>query len=568
MIKPFYGESNHKKFLTVVYDIETDNQGQLIAIGYNLDHAAKVYYAYSFTEFVDKITNTSSKLDIRAWAHNGFRFDHLYLLYDLAYKLELIDGIFEHGTILSLKCKINGTRLHLLDSFSIFQTSLEKIGKSFNQYHFKRTDLIDCGDPEYLWMNNKQLFYDYLKSDVLCLSECLQNLSRIIGELSPSIKITPPTVGSLAMKFFRANLKQNIMTSPSKLENFERSSYFGGLCDCTGIGIWDRVVAYDVNSMYPAMMYNRAFPLSYAGYWTEDYEKDSLGLWHVYFNTFSSFFIFNCDTRTLSSTGHAILDTDTVNYLIQHHYEVEINYGYIYLQTSTSIFDYMFDLYELKKLGGAKGTLAKYILNSSYGKFAQKHNKACLGNLTLDQMKDLLNNNIPFHEHTLNNNFLFYSWEKKSISINTFVIYATLVTLRARLFLFSNISNLLDQGHKVVYYDTDSIHFIPSQSSDYHQVLNIHDSQLGYWKKVFDSTAGYAGKKLYFYYDGPKAVVKAKGVNNLTVDQMINLIKSGTVKGKYLSVTTPRQVLFKNDVPCIFNEKYRQLSTRFQNGNS
>lgn len=565
MIRPLV-QDVERELLRCVYDIETDSKGYLLQIGYVIGKESEVRFVDTFNDMIrvliDVYRLTTCK-GIQLWAHNGFRFDHMYLLYDLAGqgRLDLINGVFDGGQIMALDIKIRGVSFYLQDSFSLFQSSLAKVTNSFNTTYKKRTDLIQNKTPEELWLESKTLFYDYLRFDVLSLQESLDKLHHLLRVSEPRIVNLPSTVGSLAMKIFRANLSENVMTSGKKLDVFERSSYFGGLCDCLQVGEFERVVGLDVNSMYPTQLCDRSYPTSYLGVWVSgsDFDEKELGLWHITYDTSPYRFIYDCDTRSLAYRGNAVVDTDTVRYLQSYSHEVRVNYGYIYKKTTTSMFNYLKSYYEWKCQGGALGLFAKYVLNSTYGKFGQKHTKSIICQLSKDQMVDMIKQGKVFHEYNLNNEFQFHTYTKEGVSPYTFTVIASLVTLRARLFLHDTVRQFINNGHRVVYYDTDSIQFVPKDDG-YEQLVDIDATRMGAWKKQFDSPAGYAGKKLYYYYDETgKEVVKAKGVSRLTLEQLKTIINTGTVVGTYLTCSTPREVLFKGKRPCVFDEKERQL---------
>lgn len=545
-----------------VYDLETREDGGLIMIGHTEFNDGFVTYYDNFDEFIDMLVGRGKY--IRLWAHNGWGFDHLFLCRHLSGlgELDISNGVFEGGSIQMMVIKINDCTIVLADSFTIFQTSLAKTTEGFCTEYVKLK--IDHS-PEWLYDNDRDIFYEYLTNDVLGLAEALQNLKEELNDIFEGFGNLRNTVGSTAMHIFRLNLTKDIMTSSRKLDTFEREGYFGGLVDITGVGIFNDVSGIDVNSMYPSVMFREYFPRDYTGYWSFFYETDVLGLWRVKFDTSNVSdkiaWVYDCKTRKRSFRGEAILDNDTIDFINKLEGSVEVVKGYVYRQVSDEMFDYMDDLYKLKNdINIAKRTTAKYILNSTYGKFGQKHERTRIGTLSADELKQKILEGVAVHQYDFGNQQL-YSWEEKSLSTNTFCVIATLVTLRARLKLFKTIHSLTRIGCKVLYFDTDSIHYTGISDIELEECVNV-SKRMGDWSYVFKHCeAGYAGRKLYYYLEKDKDVVRAKGVSGFTMSDMRELILKGQKTGSYTSCTSPNRVLFRGVLPGIFNKYHRILNS-------
>lgn len=546
-------------------DIETVSvTGQLLAIGIcRLGHDKVDIY----DDWIDIFDLFVTYKRIRIWAHNGFRFDHLYLLRNLAERgeLEVMQGIFDGGNIHLLSIRVMDVVIDLGDSFQIFQTSLMKVGESYSE-RFKKVH-IDCL-PEVLYVNDRNMFNHYLRMDVLTLSESLSNLLATLNQMFTGFgQVLPGTVGSLAMRIFRMNLPRDIITSPRGLDKFERSGYFGGLVGCRKIGFYECVSGIDVNSMYPSVMVDRIYPVSYLGYWTYTYQSSVLGIWECcirYPVGYSGVcWIYDAKNRCLGSCTEeftAILDTDTIDFCRQSGYRVTVMRGYVYLETSSDMFGYMRRIYDMKNEGGARRMTAKYVLNSTYGKFGQKHERTRMGSISLEELYALVKSGVAVHEYDFGVQQI-YSWHDEALSTCTFCIIALLVTSRARLKLYQAIKKIEDCGMEVLYYDTDSVHFRNVDNRPWDGLvpgLSVHETELGAWGIQFtNAEAGYAGKKLYFYNDR----VKAKGVCGFTLTDMCMLIREGQKSGSYISCTSTRDVLFRNKEPGLFTKHERQLST-------
>ena len=547
-------------------DIETVSAtGQLLAIGICRLGTEHVEICTDWTDVFDILVHYKR---VRVWAHNGFRFDHLYMLRNLAERgeLEVIDGIFDGGNIHLLSIRVLDVVIVLGDSYQIFQSSLAKVCESYND-RFKKVH-IDCL-PEVLYQDNRDMFYHYLRIDVLSLAEALSKLLTTLNSLFPDFgNVLPGTVGSLAMRIFRMNLTRDIITSPRGLDSFERKGYFGGLVGCRRIGFFKCVSGIDVNSMYPSVMVDRLYPTSYLGYWTYTYTSGVLGVWECYIRYPLGYtgilWIYDAKNRCLGNVNEvflSILDSETLEYCLKSGYLVQVVRGYVYLETTFDMFGYMTRLYSMKNEGGARRMTAKYVLNSTYGKFGQKHERTRIGSLSYEELCERIKSGVAVQEYDFGTQQL-YSWHDEALSTCTFCVVAMMVTSRARLKLYQAVQKIIDCGMEVIYYDTDSIHFrhIDDRPWDGEITgLNIHETDLGAWGIQFQNAeAGYAGKKLYYYNDR----VKAKGVSGFTVTDMCGLIADGKRTGSYISCTSTRDVLFRNIEPGKFLKHERQLTSK------
>lgn len=538
-------------YTEVYYDIETTETGEFLSLGWTTDDYV-FRHVEGFGQFLAEVIKLPKP---RLWAHNGWRFDHLFFLRELYDNFLVIDGTFQNGrvTFLTLVHTRTKKKLTLSDSFNLFQTSLANVCLSFNKIYFKKR--IDVS-PEYLYKNDFATYLEYLRGDVLGLCEAMNSLLLLVTRVTPGISSLPNTIGTLALQVFRLNLTRDIIPSSLTLDKYERESYFGGVCQCLKVGEFSSVTAIDVNSMYPSVMIGTKYPVAYTGYWTYQFDSQVNGLWKGRFDTKPHKFVYDTQSRRLADTGCCILDTDTVVWMRQHYGEHSfiLEKGYVYIDNDY-IFDYLTTYYNLKSSTDEIGlkTVCKYLLNSTSGKFGQKHEHTKIGALSGSDIEKLIKQGQPVHEHQFAGQTI-YSWKNFKICKNTFCVLSSLITLKARLKLWKAFKRLTEANIRVLYMDTDSLHYIGEPND----LLPV-SKRLGEWSVVFTGAAGYAGRKLYYYQENGHATVKAKGVSDLTLTEIQQLIREGEVEGKYFGCTTPRQVLFKDQLPGVFKHHPRTL---------
>lgn len=473
-----------KKFVFNVVDIETDERGRFTD-GCVYDGVRYMFFKNSgkLAEFIALNAGTY-------YAHAGMRFDFVLLFSELIQYGDW-DVSFAGSTAIMMRSK----NVTLLDSYRLIPVSLAAASARFSSV--TKIDL----QGRMPWELTEEERLEYLRVDCVSLWNVISNFYSLIGEYF--VPAFAPTLPSLAMKLWRATLKKSIfVTLNERVMELEKSSYFGGLCwvNSKYVGTSHDVVVIDVNSMYPYQMLG-LFPASYRGGWTKKFSSKSLGLWRVKYKTDHLPFIFDCDTRKLSHEGCAIVDTDTVNFLMENYY-VEVQIGYVYTDVDFIFREFVQHAYSLRLTGDeALSFTAKILMNSLYGKFAQRAETRRLSTL-------YPGTGAKFKASSLDGCEVFEIYENSEVP-HRFVVLSSLVTLRARLHL-KKLS--IAMGCEVAYCDTDSLHLIaPSEIQA--------SKQLGGYKQEYEGKIVYLGKKLYQMIDdsGMPIITKCKGIPKASV---------------------------------------------------
>jgi len=281
---------NITNYKVIAYDIETYieiemNKKMLIpySIGYcyvNLDTKTisdvKIITLTNKDEslidiFIKEIINESTNYNenkIYIYAHNGSKFDNLYCRCSkyLNITSSIKKGnIFKNITATFLKHTGELTYIYFRDTLPFVLTNLKNACESFKCKNNKLDfNIIDWTYDDYK-KNNK--WEDYLKNDVICLSELIIKINDSL--IYPGFKIIDhlgiPSVSWKLILKTCFNIKDiYISTDPITLE-FEKSSIYGGR-----VLRWksfleesdnDKLISLDVNSLYPASMYKFEYPI-------------------------------------------------------------------------------------------------------------------------------------------------------------------------------------------------------------------------------------------------------------------------------------------------------------------
>jgi hypothetical protein len=435
------------------------------------------------------------------YAHNGGKFDFLYLFEYLEEDLFIINGRIVKGKI----------GIHeLRDSYAILPMPLRAYNKETIDYskmerHCRQEHMVEI--------------LTYLESDCKYLLDLVVAFHDEFGD-----KLT---VGSASNEQLRRFHEYECMSESGDAEY--RSYYFGGRNQCFKSGmVRGDYQIYDVNSMYPFVMKTAMHPVSCAVNRSRDlnlktdFAKIRAKNWGALPIRTKTGIDFTCEEGVFYATGHEIiagLETGTLE--IQ---EVLEAHSFTQRITFADFIDHFYEERLKAKKEGDKihDIFYKFIMNSSYGKFAQNPENFKKSKLTCNLILD-----VPWELKETRGKFMF--WEKPAPGgFRSYLNVATAasITGAARALLLRGLAKADDP----VYCDTDSIIC---------KALNapISDTELGAWKcEGKGDVIHIAGKKMYVVFDDGTAHKQAcKGVR-LTAQQIV-------------AVASGMEVEFANPVP-------------------
>lgn len=296
--------------------------------------------------------------------------------------------------------------------------------------------------------------------------------------------------------------------------------------------------AYDVNSLYPSVMYNEFLPYGYPKSFDGEY---------VYNETYPLFIQFmSCqfklknnhlpciqiknsgrfvETEYLTSSGGESVDLVVTSIdlkLYMEHYDfynVEYHGGYMFkgkFGLFKSYIDYWSEI-KIKSTGGLRQQ-AKLMLNSLYGKFATSPER---------QKK------VPY----LDGDIVKYRLSSDVEIVDPiYTAMACFITAYSRDKTIRTAQSVFD---RFIYADTDSIHLIGYDVPD----IDIHESRLGAWKHEGNFTkAKFIRAKTYMeHYEGAKKPeVKCAGLPDVCKENVtFENFKQGS---KFYGKLTPKTV--------------------------
>lgn len=443
------------------------------------------------SSFMDRISEENAFV----YFHN-LKFDGPFMLYyllthDYVWTEErktlkgefstLIDGM---GKFYSIKVHFtNGTTIEFRDSYKKLPLTVQRIGESFGTEVLKGEIDYHAERPAGYYMTDEER--KYIENDVLIPASALeqqfaQGMTRLtVG--SDSLAEYKRLVGD---KFFR----RHFPVFPLEVDNELRRAYRGGFtyADPRFMGRITRGgKCYDVNSLYPAVMYNEVLPYGEPEYVeglveptsshpltifsvtvTAKLKKDRIPC--IQIKGSSMFMPTVYQTELEDPTVLMLTNVDFALY--QEHYDITVlsyNGGWRFRGKQGMFKNFIDKWSEIKaKSKGGLREIAKLHLNSLYGKFAT--------NPLVTGKKPVLEKGRVVYKR-LDDDYRNPVYTPMGVFITS---YARNLTIRAA------------QTHygAFAYADTDSLHLL---IDDEPEALDIHPHRMGAWKHEYDFDAAF-----------------------------------------------------------------------------
>lgn len=368
-------------------------------------------------------------------------------------------------------------KITIYDSLKILPFSVEAIAKGFNLPISKLE--IDYEEKREIGHILTQQEIDYLRNDVEIMSRALLTLFNQ--------DLRQMTQGSNALYDYKKIVGKKNFSKWFPIPDYDfdiRQSYKGGFTYCDprrqGQDIGEGIVL-DVNSLYPAVMYDRPLPYGEGIFFEGKYEPDKL--YNLYVQMFTCQFELKenyiptiqlknnlsfMPTAYLSSSEDEevtmCLTSVDLDLFFEHYQVYNITYhsGWKFKST-TGLFKEYIDKWNAVKmestLNGNKAmrTLAKLMLNALYGKFALNPN---------------VQSKIPYYD----NGLIKYTLGDKETRNPIYIPVGTFITAWARYKTITSAQKVYD---RFLYADTDSLHLIGTEIP---KGLEVDPVKLGAWK--------------------------------------------------------------------------------------
>lgn len=462
------------------------------------------------------------------YAHNGGKFDFYF-------QVDYLDPDQEPLWIGSRLVSAKFAGQEFRDSAAIMPVPLKKFTRADGS---KKTEIDYAKMKRGVREKHKREILSYQKQDCLVLYDAATRFYDTFGDRL--------TVGGTALATLQSfHGFEKLGKNDDKLF---RQAYFGGRVECFEIGnLRGDFKVYDVNSMYPSVMRNFEHPVS-SEYQIKRGRADgasfiriravSDGALPARDEDGSLMFPRSRTPRDFFATVHEIdagIETGTLT-------RVEYLWSYVF-RVRTKFDAFVDEFYSRRLDAKAKGDAMliefwKFILNSSYGKFALNPENFKTWAITKGEKPD-----DKFHwELDADSSGGVFIWSRPNpgkFGSYKNVACAASITGASRAQLLRGIAG----SNAPAYCDTDSL--ICSGAGN----LDIDETRLGAWKlEGGGNRLSIAGKKLYALRDGETVVKVASKGNRLSYDD--DEEKAKLERAQYIERIAGGEIIqFKNPIP-------------------
>lgn len=367
-------------------------------------------------------------------------------------------------------------KIIIQDSYKLIPYSEKTIGEVF-KLDTKKGE-IDYKKPREETYIPTQEEIDYIKNDIIIIDNVMKTFK--------SEGYNKMTIGACALSYFKErfgkkNWERHFPILEKEIDDFLRKSYKGGWTYLNskykGKDVKEGLV-YDVNSMYPAVMYDFPYPVGIPQKFTGEYILDeSMPLYVIElictfkikkgkFPSIQSKNSFRTPQYMEEVTEPLQLTLTNIDLeLLHENYHVTVfEYigGYKFAKANGIFNDYIDYFIKMKIENNVKNiclrNIAKLFLNSLYGKFGTNPYKV---------------NKIPYLDKE--KNCIEFENTEEEYTKPVFTAIASFVTSYARRNIIQTANKI---GKRFIYADTDSVHIEGLEIPD----INIDENKLGYYK--------------------------------------------------------------------------------------
>jgi hypothetical protein len=222
-----------------------------------------------FEKMFDYLSENEPNRVIKIFAHNGGRFDNLYVKNMKNIKIK--QQIKVSGIIKKLVVLYNKKEFVFLDSFSFLQASLKM---SCQYFQTEKKEEFDIACKSHEWFENNRKWIKYMKNDAFVLGQIMKKFESYLNQFGESVT-TNTGIASISWNIltktcYSLNMAYILKCPVTKM--FIRNSCYGGrvlhyrnrfIANVTKIrGKTSKgLVSLDGNSLYPSAMYIGEYPI-------------------------------------------------------------------------------------------------------------------------------------------------------------------------------------------------------------------------------------------------------------------------------------------------------------------
>lgn len=501
-------------------DLYNEKQS-LVAFG--LYDGKEFSIGYTLSDLLSKIRILKFKYtNISIFAHN-YNYDlKITGLFDFILNNKLFDNLERDFMALDkmiyIKYKNKNSFIEFIDSTNYFKMPLKNILSTLSLSKFADSEDYDLDFEEwndYISKNYRAL----LESDTKGLYEVISNFINM-----PDINVGV-SLASSSLKTFQWQYMKYPITFPKFLIKYSLDSYRGGFCIPFQLGFFKNVKDYDINSLYPKVMKDNFYSVSYhKEILNNDYDFDNFNyLMNVDYRD-TEFAEEQCpilskvDSRNVvfRNQNNVWITSNEYKALKDNNFSVKINRAFeFYADNIFKEFVNYFYNKRMKSTNKFESLVYKNLLNSLYGKTAQyKAHTEYIPFEELDEELRIIIESLEAERVKIDNNVISIYDNFICSTVRTEPRYSPIIgsetTANARLYNY-NIRKRIGFRH-IVYTDTDSFFSLKEFPKDLIDKKELGKMKIDNNEKNQGDVFIYAPKDYEFVNLNNEKIVKLKGI--------------------------------------------------------
>jgi len=458
----------------IVFDIETINWVTPYSVGmYDGENMITFDGFDCIKEFIDYYLVRKYRNSV-AFAHNGGKFDFSFILQELVQKkymrkyiirpmragsriIQISISTKKKRIVKGKEVIVIGDTWTLRDSFAMLGFSLKKLTKSFDVKD-KKGEFDHEKINRSNWKKLMPEWKPYLINDCKGLYQVLDKWeSYLIKTYGISLRKSI-TIAQLSMQIYRTKYLKMPLVNYKSQEKEIRKSYYGGRTEVFRM-YGENLNYYDVNSLYPYVMYTKSMPVDLP-IKSRRIKVSDCAIAYAEIDCPSTIKYPVLPYRIDKGKGKLIFPTGKwkgwyctpeLRKAKQIGYNIKIIRGYKFM--ARNIFKkYISDLYKIKqksKKNSVEYMCSKLLMNSLYGKFGQRREKE---SLIIFPDSPLGLEPIDFFE-----DLPVYIRKSESDATHILPAISSFIACYSRLEMYNYMEKAVNSGKKIYYMDTDSL---------------------------------------------------------------------------------------------------------------
>lgn len=493
--------------------------------------------------------------NITIFIHN-LEFDGRIFIENIDYNKYKIKIKIKNKNIYSIIISFKNNNILFKCSYKIIPLSLKKIAISFNignkliyPYDFiNKNTLLHEGDIDLKSSNLSLIEYNefysiyekmksikkytilYCENDVILTKKLIENVNTMLYKYNINLinnKIL--SLSGLSLYIFSKlynNLNLNLKYKDNQ-DKLIRKSYYGGRCEVFGnANDGEYVYHFDFPGMYSLCMKEK-FPYGKYEIKYDINNIDEVGFYYIKFKSDMKIPILphhnKSNFKLLFCNGEleGLYWFEEIQLFIKYGGKIlSIEYGIIYEKYDECFKNYINEFEIMRSLGGEYKIMSKLITNSLYGRLAmQKKNEKTELIKCDDYINFIKKYKIISASFYSKYALVTYEWNNNESMISNISI-ASAITSKARIKLYNAYMDVIENGGRILYSDTDSIF-----ASYNKPVINEKHGSVFWDSKKNDTIINdsiFIAPKHYGVTINNKDIIKIKGLNtkNITLSNL------------------------------------------------